>query len=113
MHHMVEEGVGILRGNGNLDDFGELLHEGWMLKRSLADGVTTPLIDEIYGAARSQGAIGGKLIGAGGAGFLLLFVPPEKQEKVQQALDRYLTVPFSFEYTGSTIIYGNRGGRSL
>ncbi len=112
MRHMVDEGVSLLQGNSNLDDFGELLHEGWTLKRSLADGVTTPQIDEIYEAARTQGAIGGKLIGAGGAGFMLLFAPPEKHGKVQQALDRYLKVPFSLEHTGSTIIYNDRGERS-
>ena len=112
MRHMVDEGVSLLQSNGSVDGFGELLHEGWTLKRSLADGVTTPQIDEIYDTARAQGAIGGKLIGAGGAGFMLLFVPPEKQAKVRQALDRYLEVPFAFEHTGSTIIYDDRGERS-
>ena len=113
MRHMVDEGASLLQGNSSLDGFGELLHEGWTLKRSLAEGVTTSQIDEIYEAARTKGAIGGKLIGAGGGGFMLLFVPPEKQEKVRQVLDRYLAVPFSFEHTGSTIIYNDRGERSL
>jgi D-glycero-alpha-D-manno-heptose-7-phosphate kinase len=113
MRHMVDEAASLLRGNDSLDGFGELLHEGWTLKRSLAEGVTTSQIDEIYEAARTKGAIGGKLIGAGGGGFMLLFVPPVKQEKVRQVLDRYLAVPFSFENTGSTIIYDDRGERSL
>jgi D-glycero-alpha-D-manno-heptose-7-phosphate kinase len=112
MRQMVDEGTSLLQGDGSLDGFGELLHEGWTLKRSLAEGVTTSQIDEIYEAARSQGAIGGKLLGAGGGGFMLLFVPPEKQEQVRQVLDRYLSVPFSFEHTGSTIIYNDRGERN-
>ena len=111
MRQMVDEGTSLLQGDGSLDGFGELLHEGWTLKRSLAEGVTTSQIDEIYEAARSQGAIGGKLLGAGGGGFMLFFVPPEKQDQVRQALDRYLSVPFSFEHTGSTIIYNDRGER--
>ena len=105
MHQMVDEGTAILRGDGNLQAFGELLHEGWMLKRSLADGVTTSKIDRVYDSARAGGAIGGKIMGAGGAGFMLLFVPPERQSDVRQALDNYLFVSFALESNGSTIIY--------
>ena len=107
MHRMVEEGVNILRSNESLNAFGELLHEGWMLKQSLAGGITTPRIDRIYQAARANGAIGGKLMGAGSTGFLILFIPPNLREKVRNALDQYLIVPFSFEYSGSTIIYND------
>ncbi len=107
MHRMVEEGVNILRSNESLNAFGELLHEGWMLKQSLAGGITTPRIDRKYQAARANGAIGGKLMGAGSTGFLILFIPPNLREKVRNALDQYLIVPFSFEYSGSTIIYND------
>ena len=113
MHQMVAEAENIMRGGDGLEAFGELLHEGWILKQSLADGVSTPEIDRIYELARAHGAVGGKLIGAGGAGFMLFFVPPERQQQVREALDRYLFVPFCFEYTGSTIIYNDRGERDL
>jgi D-glycero-alpha-D-manno-heptose-7-phosphate kinase len=105
MHQMVDEGAAILRGDGSLQAFGELLHDGWMLKRSLADGVTTSKIDRVYESARASGAIGGKIMGAGGAGFMLLFVPPERQSDVRQAMDNYLFVSFALESNGSTIIY--------
>ena len=105
MHQMVDEAVSILRGDEGLQAFGELLHEGWMLKRSLADGVTTSKIDRVYETARAAGAIGGKIMGAGGAGFMLLFVPPERQGDVREALDNYLSVSFGLESNGSTIIY--------
>ncbi len=66
---------------------------------------TNPEIDEIYDAARSEGAIGGKITGAGGGGFLLLFVPPERQGRVREKLNRLLHVPFSFEGSGSQVIF--------
>ena len=107
MHQMVDEAATILRGENSLEAFGDLLHEGWMLKRSLADGVTTPQVDQLYEMARTHGAVGGKLIGAGGSGFMLLFIPPENRPAVQQALAHYRWVPFSFEDTGSCIIYND------
>jgi D-glycero-alpha-D-manno-heptose-7-phosphate kinase len=108
MHLMVPGALNILIGNSCLDEFGELLHEGWMLKRSLGDGVTNPHIDNIYDTARAHGAIGGKLLGAGKAGFVLLFVPPGKQRSVRGALAQYLWAPFSFEFGGSKIIYDDK-----
>jgi D-glycero-alpha-D-manno-heptose-7-phosphate kinase len=83
MHLMVTDALNILNGDGCLVGFGELLHGGWILKRSLGDGVTNPHIDNIYETARGHGAIGGKLLGAGKAGFMLLFVPPGKQRSVR------------------------------
>lgn len=105
MHRTVDEGASILRSGDSLKPFGELLHEGWVLKQSLAQEVTNSQVDKVYETARAHGAIGGKLMGAGGTGFMMLFAPPERQAEVQEALANYLWVPFSFEHTGSTIIY--------
>ena len=106
MHSMVHESVRILnRGEKDIADFGKLLHENWKLKRSLTNRVSTPRIDEIYEAALRHGATGGKLLGAGGGGFVLLFVPPERQAAVRQGLDRLLEVPVEFENDGSRIIF--------
>ena len=105
LREMVDEALAILCGNTNLTQFGELLHESWLAKRSLGEKVSNSEIDEIYEAARSEGAIGGKITGAGGGGFLLLFVPPELQSRVREKLDRLLHVPFSFEGSGSQVIF--------
>ncbi|MCR4275197.1 MAG: kinase [Candidatus Wolfebacteria bacterium] len=105
MMQMVDEGINILSGNDNLEDFGKLLHEGWKIKKSLSSQITNPVIDEIYTAGQEAGAIGGKLLGAGGGGFMLLFVEPELQLKVKEKLKNLLHVPFKFENVGSQIIY--------
>lgn len=107
MAAMVPEGLRILRGTGDLADFGRLLHESWMLKRSLSSRVSTPEIDAMYTAARDAGALGGKIAGAGGGGFLLLFVPPDRRPSVRSALSRLLHVPFRIDFTGSRILYAN------
>ena len=91
--------------NGDLDDFGRLLHETWLLKRSISTGITNDYIDGIYACAREAGALGGKLVGAGGGGFMLFYVPPERQEAVREALDHLVWVPIRFESEGSRIIY--------
>lgn len=104
MREMVDEGLSILISQEGLEKFGKLLHEGWKLKRSLSSSISTPKIDEIYQIAREAGAVGGKILGAGGGGFLLIFAPPEKQEKIQEALKELLRVPFEFENQGSQII---------
>ena len=105
MRRLVDEAAGILTDRGGLEKIGELLHETWLLKRGLAEGVTSSEVDEIYRIARENGAIGGKLLGAGAKGFMLFFVPPEKQAAVQCALNRFVWVPFQFETEGSTTIY--------
>lgn len=105
MYRMVDEGIGILNGDNDLSDFGKLLHESWQLKRSLTDKISTPEVDDIYTAARAAGVIGGKLLGAGGGGFMLLFVKPELQPKVREALSGLLYVPFHFETSGSQIVF--------
>ncbi|MEW5894594.1 MAG: kinase [Candidatus Omnitrophota bacterium] len=104
MYEMTKRALEIL-GRGDLDDFGRLLHESWMLKRSLSDKISTGDIDAMYEAGRKAGALGGKLLGAGGGGFLLLFVPSEKQKAVREALKKSLLVPFRFEDLGSQIIF--------
>jgi D-glycero-alpha-D-manno-heptose-7-phosphate kinase len=104
MHAMVDEAIEILKG-GDLDNFGLLLNETWKEKRSLSKLVSNTRVDEIYAAALSAGALGGKLSGAGGGGFLLLYVPLEKQPDVKEKLSHLLYVPFNFETNGSHIIF--------
>src|SRR5262249_15409725 len=77
MHECVEQSCSILGGNESLIPFGELLHQAWLAKRALSSKVSNSQVDTLYEDARSVGAIGGKLLGAGGGGFVLLFVPPE------------------------------------
>jgi D-glycero-alpha-D-manno-heptose-7-phosphate kinase len=105
MAAMVHEGVDILKSRKNLNDFGKLLNEGWKLKRSLAPVVSTSKIDSIYETGIKAGAIGGKLLGAGGGGFMMLFAPPERHKKIKEKLKKFLHVPFKIEYLGSQIIY--------
>jgi len=96
-----------LISNRNLDEFGELLHESWCIKKTLSSKITTPFIDEFYEKARSAGAIGGKLLGAGGGGFMVFYAPEPKHQAIRQKLKGYLHVPFSFENKGSQVIYRN------
>ena len=105
MCRMVGEAINILNGDGDLSEFGKLLHESWQLKRSLTDRISTPYIDYVYEAATRAGATGGKLLGAGGAGFILFFVKPELQPKIKESLHGLLHVPFRFENSGSQIIF--------
>lgn len=105
MYQMVDESVRLLQGSGDLADFGKLLHENWGLKRKLSSRISTAEIDAIYDAGRQAGAMGGKLLGAGGGGFLLLFARPEDQPKIRAKLDKFLHVPFRFDTLGSQIIH--------
>ena len=105
MCRIVDEAVKILTGDNDIADFGKLLHEGWQLKRSLSNKISSPYTDYLYETAIRAGATGGKLLGAGGGGFVLLFVKPELQPKVREALGDLLFVPFRFENSGSQIIF--------
>ena len=105
LHSCVDKSAGILSGTGDLAPFGELLHEAWLAKRRLSDKVSNPQVDALYDEARSAGALGGKLLGAGGGGFIVLFVPPSRQAKVRKQLARFIQVPFEFEFSGSQIIF--------
>lgn len=107
MHQMVEQAVNILNEKKDILEFGKLLNETWQLKKTLSSKISNPFIDNIYEKALKAGAIGGKLLGAGGGGFLLFFVPPENQPKVREELKDLLEVKFSFENRGSQIIYYN------
>lgn len=109
MYKMVDEGIKILSSNGDLNDFGKLLHESWQLKRSLTSKISSLYIDYIYESALAAGATGGKILGAGGGGFILFYVKPELQEQVKKSLRGLLHVPFKFEDTGSRVIYYSRG----
>jgi D-glycero-alpha-D-manno-heptose-7-phosphate kinase len=102
---LVDESLDILSSGTDIRAFGDLLHEAWQTKRSLSAKVSNPEVDALYERARSAGAIGGKLTGAGGGGFFLLFVPPDKHKDVVNALDGRLHVPFEFEPAGSQIIF--------
>jgi len=105
MRDMVDEGLGILSDPSRpIDDFGHLLDAAWNFKRRLSSRVSTAAIDEIYTRSLREGALGGKLLGAGGGGFLLLFVPPENHERVKQQLQPLVHVPFRFEDSGSRVV---------
>jgi len=105
MHSMVEDATNILASHQDISLFGEMLHESWQLKRQISDKIAPSFIDEIYAKARAAGAIGGKLLGAGGGGFMLFFVKPEDKPRVCDALSNLLLVPFEFENSGSKIIF--------
>ena len=94
----------------DLNGFGEVLHAGWMEKRKLASGVTKPIIDEWYERARAHGAIGGKILGAGGGGFLLLYAPPERHPEICEALRELRPIDFCFSPQGSKLIYVEENG---
>jgi len=101
---IVDRAIETLRSQCDLAEFGRLLNEGWSLKRRLSDRVSTPDIDSLYDTALRAGAIGGKLLGAGGGGFLLLFVRPEHRAKIRAALPKLIDVPFHFDTSGSRIV---------
>ncbi len=105
MRKLVDDAHAILTGGGSLTAFGEMLHQTWVLKRGLAEGVSNSEVDEIYKTARENGALGGKLLGAGSKGFMLFYCPQEKQAALKQSLNRFVWVPFQFEWEGSTTIY--------
>ena len=107
MAEMVDTALDILTGAGSIADFGALLHESWMLKRGMSDAVSNEEIDRIYEAARDAGATGGKILGAGGGGFMLLCAPPDAHGKIRERLLGLLEVPFEFERTGTQIIFAD------
>jgi D-glycero-alpha-D-manno-heptose-7-phosphate kinase len=104
MQAMVPQAVDMLR-HSDFDSFGRLLHETWTLKRALTSSISTETIDRIYDDALRAGALGGKLLGAGGAGFMVFVVPIEHQPRVRKALSHLINVPVRTDFTGSTIIY--------
>ena len=105
MHALVDEAEAIVTDpKCPISDFGKLLHQSWNLKRSLTQKITNPMIDEIYEAGRSAGALGGKLLGAGGGGFMIFFVPPERRASLRERLKKLLCIPFKFSTRGSHVV---------
>lgn len=106
---LVNEGIACLSNNTqSLDDFGYLLHEAWRLKKNISTKVSNSRIDELYEAGVKSGALGGKILGAGGGGFLLFYVQPFKQPLVRECLKDLIEVPFNFESEGTRVIFSNR-----
>ncbi|QQG40402.1 MAG: kinase [Candidatus Levyibacteriota bacterium] len=108
MQQLVDKAFSIVNSKKDIRGFGEFLNEYWQIKRSLSSAVSNPEIDEFYERALSAGALGGKLIGAGGGGFFLFFVPPANQAKVRKQFNKLIHVPFKFEHEGSQIIFYDR-----
>ncbi len=105
MREMVDEAIAILADSSvSIDEFGKLLDLSWKYKRSLSDRVSTPEIDHIYDEAISAGAIGGKILGAGGGGFMLLFAKPERHAAIRERLKDLVHVDFNFEDSGSRVV---------
>ncbi len=106
MYRLVDEAEAVLQNShSDLDDFGRLLDESWQLKKKTGEHISTNSIDELYMAGKNAGALGGKLLGAGGGGFLVFYVQPEKQEAVREAMKDLLYIPFEFENSGTRVIY--------
>ncbi len=105
LHELVFRGLDVLHQGKSMAEFGELLNEAWVSKRSINACITTSLIDEAYEEALKNGAYGGKLLGAGGGGFLLVFAPPEKHQRIKTVLSNLLHVPFQFEKEGSKVLF--------
>ena len=101
----ITEKATILLEKGKIDDIGKLLNEAWMIKKQFASGVSNNKIDTMYEKAISNGALGGKVLGAGGGGFLLLYVKKENQNKVKKALSEYRQIDFNTNDKGSIIVY--------
>jgi D-glycero-alpha-D-manno-heptose-7-phosphate kinase len=108
MKEQTKEMVRIFEDGSNLAKAGRLLHAGWELKKSLAGGISNPDIDRMYETALDAGAVGGKVAGAGGGGFLLLFCPPDRQGSVRQALKDYRELEFKLEKNGSRVLLNAR-----
>jgi D-glycero-alpha-D-manno-heptose-7-phosphate kinase len=105
MSEMAIEGARLLSDKRcSIADLGSLINEGWLRKRSLASGVTNTKIDEIYDAAMSAGAFGGKLLGAGGGGFMLFIAPPEAQPKIRERLKDLILVDIEIGASGSQVV---------
>lgn len=109
MARLVDNGYDIVTSrNPDFKNFGKLLNETWKLKKSLSNLITNTFIDSIYEKALQNGAIGGKLLGAGSGGFMLFYVEPENQDRIKKALNPLLNIPFEFDFSGSEIIFYNK-----
>ncbi|MBK8185456.1 MAG: kinase [Candidatus Competibacteraceae bacterium] len=102
---MVSEGMAILYGDQDITQFGQLLDRAWQVKRAFSAKISNSQVDEMYKQAIAAGALGGKILGAGGGGFMVLFVPPSLQNQVRERLSQFIHVPFKFEFSGSQIVF--------
>lgn len=108
MLSLVNEAQGILENkHSNMNDFGRLLHHTWELKRKIGSKISNNSIDDLYKRGLKAGALGGKLLGAGGGGFLLFYVEPDRRDNLLKALNELMQVPFRFESEGTTVIHYN------
>ena len=107
IHSMVDVAIDILE-NGNIDDFGKLLNETWHMKKKINNQISNNSINSIYSIAMANGAIGGKLLGAGGGGFMLFYVPERYQSNIIKKLSKLVYIPFNFEDDGSQLIYTSK-----
>lgn len=107
MGAMVQPAVDILTYGGDISDFGKLLNESWQIKRSLSKGIAPQFVNDIYDRGIRAGALGGKILGAGGGGFMLFFARPEYHDQIRTELKEFLWVPFKFENEGSKIIFND------
>ena len=105
MHKLVNIATDLLCNGTDLDDFGRLLHQTWQLKRGLERSITPAFVDDIYSKAIRAGALGGKLLGAGGGGFMVFYVNPDKKQSVLTALKDLLLVPSKIDYYGTSMMY--------
>jgi len=105
MRVLVDVAVEVLTSDRDLAEFGRLLHESWMIKATLSSRITNPMIQDVYARATAAGALGGKLLGAGGGGFMLFYVDRDRRDAVSESLRGLLQVPFQFEDAGSQLIY--------
>ncbi len=105
MQGLLKNALEVFSSDGCLDDIGKLLHESWVLKRSLSQSISSVFVDDMYNIALNNGALGGKILGAGGGGFLLLYAPKERHKKIITALGNIRYVPFNFERYGTKIIH--------
>ncbi len=112
IRQMVDTSIDILKSNCDIGEFGELMHISWELKRSLAKNISSDFVDSIYERGSKAGALGGKLLGAGGGGFMLFFARPEDHDSVRNELKEFLWVPIKFENNGSQIIFNQSNSYS-
>ena len=105
LYDLLWDGLKVIESNGDdINDFGRLLNETWKYKKEISNQVSNTMIDEIYEIAMKNGALGGKILGAGGGGFILFFVPQERQEKIRNIFSHLTYVPFDFEESGSKVV---------
>ena len=108
LNDLTDEAIEILNDTRDIRELGLLLEEAWDAKKGFSKRVTNSVVDDLHAEAIAAGAISGKITGAGGGGFLMLFVPPEKHSDVRQALHRFTHVPFRFDFTGSQIMMASQ-----